>query len=98
MERPWKAFSAATIPARPVRRASLKQPSIASVPEFARNTADPAGASRSSSSRSARATCGVVVNRFETWPSVANWAVMAETRNGCACPSTFTAMPASRSR
>ena len=39
-----------------------------------------------------------VVNKLETWPRVASWAVTAETRNGCAWPSTFTAIPPSRSR
>jgi hypothetical protein len=39
-----------------------------------------------------------VVKKFETWPSVASCAVTADTRNGCAWPSTFTAIPPSRSR
>ena len=42
--RPWKAPSAATMPVRPVRRASLMAASSASAPELQKNTFEPAGA------------------------------------------------------
>ena len=42
--RPWKAPSAATMPVRPVRRASLMAASRASAPELQKKTFDPAGA------------------------------------------------------
>ena len=42
--RPWKDPSAATMPVRPVRRASLIAASFASVPELHRKTREPSGA------------------------------------------------------
>ena len=73
MLRPWKAPSAATMPVRPVRRASLMAASSASVPELQKKTAEPVGrVRRASSSRSASSTCGIEVKKFDTctsWPA-----------------------------
>ncbi len=67
--RPWKAPSAATMPVRPVRRASLMAASRASAPELQKNTFEPAGAPASESSRSASSTCGTEVKKFDTCTS-----------------------------
>ncbi|KFC52450.1 hypothetical protein GY12_05060 [Micrococcus luteus] len=102
--RPWKARSSAITRVRrpdgssaPWRRASLNAASLASVPEFAKNTVEPAGAPASSSRRSARRICGSEVKRLDTWPSVAICSDTARTSAGWPWPSAFTAMPASRS-
>ena len=55
MERPWKEPSSATMRVRPVRRESLMAASVASVPELAKKTPEPAGAGAISRSRSASA-------------------------------------------
>ena len=98
MVRPWKAPSAATMPVRPVRRASLIAASSASVPELQKKTAEPVGAPASDSSRSASSTCGTEVKKFETctsWPACLE---TAATSAGWLCPSALTAMPPTRSR
>ena len=97
MVRPWKAFSAATMCGRPVRRAILNAASLASAPELQNSTRE-SGASSRSCSRSARFSTGSCMKRFDTWPSVAIWSVTAATTAGCAWPSAFTAIPESRSR
>ena len=61
MLRPWKAPSAATMPVRPVRRASLMAASSASVPELQKKTAEPVGAPATERIRSASSTCGIEV-------------------------------------
>ena len=52
---------------RPVRRESLIAASVASVPELAKKTPDPAGAEATDRSRSASAIAGSEVKKFETW-------------------------------
>ena len=86
---------------RPVSREILKPASLASVPELVKNTraAVPGWlAVVTAASRSASATWVGVAKKFETWPRVDNWAEMAPSTCGCACPSALTASPASRSR
>ena len=51
----------------------------------------------SDSSRSASSTCGALVKKFETWPSVVSCSVTAATSAGWAWPRALTAMPPSRS-
>ncbi len=96
--RPWKAPSAATMPVRPVRRASLTAASIASVPLLQKKTAQPSGAPASVSSRSASSTCGMEVKKFETWTSCPACLEIAVTRAGWLWPRALTAMPPTRSR
>ena len=68
MVRPWKEPSAATRWVRPVRRVSLNAASLASVPELVKKTRP--SAPTSARRRSASSTCGWVVKKLETWPSV----------------------------
>ncbi len=96
MVRPWKPFSATTMPVRPVRRASLKAASFASAPELQKNTRA-SGSPNRAVSRSASRIAGSVAARLLVWPSVANCVDTASTRRGSAWPSALTAMPASRS-
>ena len=98
MVRPWKAPSAATMPVRPVRRASLMAASIASAPLLQKKTAEPSGAPASESSRSASSTWGTEVKKFETctsWPACFD---TAATSAGWLWPRALTAMPPTRSR
>src|SRR5699024_9535661 len=99
--RPWKAPSMAMMngrPPPPARRAILNAASLASVPEFEKNTADPSGRSRISCSFSARPIWAGEVKKFEMWPSVLACSAIAAVQAGWAWPSALTAMPASRSR
>ena len=66
--RPWKAFSAAMIFGRPVRRAILNAASSPAAPEFAKSTLP--GWPSSSSRRSASSSGGSVMYRFDVWPRV----------------------------
>ena len=82
MVRPWNAPSVATMWVRPVRRVSLNAASLASAPEFVKNTLP--GAPTRSSSRSASAICGAVAKKLETCPSVPSCWLTAATSAGCA--------------
>ena len=73
----------ATMWVRPVRRVALSAASLASVPEFAKNTR-PSGAPSSASSFSASSIWGSLAKKLEMCPSVESWVVTASTRAGCA--------------
>ena len=83
MVRPWKASVRARTRGRcapPWRRAILKAPSLASVPELARKTLEPAGSApgkTSPMSSSARVICAGVVKKFDTCPSSESCSVTA---------------------
>ncbi len=99
--RPWNEPSIAISRLRPVSRVILKPASLASVPELVKNTR--AGvwgwlATVIAANRSARAIWVGVAKKFDTCPRVESWAEIAPSTCGWACPSTFTASPASRSR
>ena len=96
--RPWKAPSAATMPVRPVRRASLIAASSASVPLLQKKTADPSGAPARDSRRSASSTWGTEVKKFDTCTSCPACFDTAATSAGWLWPSALTAMPPTRSR
>ena len=97
MVRPWKAFWAATMCGRPVRRAILNAVSFASAPELQNRTCE-SGVSSSPCSRSARRSTGSWTKKFDTCPSCWIWAVTAATTAGWAWPRAFTATPETRSR
>ena len=98
MVRPWNASCIATTPERPVSRVSLSAASLASAPELEKNTraSTSAGVIRATS-RSASSTCGGLVKKLETWPSVRTCALSASTTAGWPWPRVLTAMPPSRS-
>ena len=98
MVRPWKAFWAAMIRVRPVRRVSFTAASRASAPELAKNTPEPAGARHTSRSFSASSTCGSEVKKLEMWTTWLACLVIASTSAGWPWPRVLTAMPPSRSR
>src|SRR5690625_6221698 len=78
MVRPWKEFVSARMRGRPVRRAILKAASLASLPELAKKTPDPSGASASRSSFSASSIWGAVAKKLETCPRVSACFVSAD--------------------
>ena len=85
MVRPWNAPSSARTRGRavpPWRRAIFSAASLASVPELAKKTREPAGAPpgvTSARSFSARVTWAGVAKKFDTCPSVPSCSVTAAT-------------------
>ena len=100
MVRPWKEPVVEITFVRPVRRVTLKAASLASVPEFVKNTwvATSAPAAARRPSRSPSSTCQGVAKKFDVCIRVAAWSASAATSAGWACPRALTAMPPSRSR
>ena len=87
------------IPRRPVtRRASLSAPSIASEPEFRKNT-ESSGSGNVAASSVARREIGSVKPMAEIGPmSLSTWAWIAAVTFGWAWPSAVTAIPFAKSR
>ena len=72
--------------------------SMASAPELAKKTPDPAGAWAIRRRASASSIWAGVVKKLETWIAAAAWRVIASTRAGWLWPRVLTAMPPMRSR
>ena len=101
--RPWKLPSALTTtwrPRPPCLRASLMAHSLASAPEFVKNTWPSwpvTSASRRSISIAARVATGLA-NRLLTCSSSPACSAMASATTGLAWPSPITARPPRKSR